>query len=87
MAHEKLRDKEWLKEQIELLGSQRAVARAYGFGKSVVSKWARIHNLSKSKSSTVKPYRDPEWLKQEYLYRDATIYMNRKYEIARNYMS
>lgn len=66
MVYENLRNKEWLKEQIEILGSQRAVARAFGIGKSVVSKWARVHGLSAGKKATDKPYKDPEWLKAEY---------------------
>lgn len=61
------KDKEWLKNQLEELGSGRAISEKFGIGKTTVAKWLKKFELSKEpkRAQEKKYYQNREWLEKQ----------------------
>ena len=61
------KDKEWLKNQLEELGSGRAISEKFGIGKTTVAKWLKKFELSKEpkRAQKKKYYQNQEWLEKQ----------------------
>lgn len=65
--NEQYQDKEWLQQQLEELGSGRAIANKYGVGKTTIAKWLKKHGLSKEakRKQEKEYYQNKDWLTSE----------------------
>lgn len=71
---ENYQNKEWLQQQLDELGSGRAIAKKFGIGKTTIAKWIKKHKLSKEpkRKQEKKYYQNKEWLTGELKKRKST---------------